>query len=142
MAESPNFESLTPFFPMWNEEQVIHQTIAAAREAAEHLLARARSAPSRSSSSMMRRSTRPATRGVRVTQALSLARTRIIFAHRVRALQSVGHRTPRERTLVLEPHRVTRVEVDASAQEVQVVLDTGSCLMGSILSVEVQDAAE
>ena len=39
MAKSPNFESLTLFFPMWNEEQVIHQTIAAAREAAEGLVA-------------------------------------------------------------------------------------------------------
>ena len=38
MAESPNFESLTLFFPMWNEEQVVHQTIAAAREAAESLI--------------------------------------------------------------------------------------------------------
>lgn len=40
MAKSPNFESLTLFFPMWNEEQVIHQTIAAAREAGEALMAR------------------------------------------------------------------------------------------------------
>jgi glycosyltransferase involved in cell wall biosynthesis len=39
VAESPNFESLTLFFPMWNEEQVVHQTIAAAREAAESLIA-------------------------------------------------------------------------------------------------------
>ncbi|HUP73237.1 MAG TPA: glycosyltransferase [Acidimicrobiales bacterium] len=50
-------------------------------------------------------------------------------------------RTPREETLVLEPHRVVRVEVDASAQEVQVVLDTGSCLMGSILSVDVREGS-
>jgi glycosyltransferase involved in cell wall biosynthesis len=35
---SPNFESLTLFFPMWNEEQVVHQTIAAAREAAKGLI--------------------------------------------------------------------------------------------------------
>lgn len=35
----PNFESLTLFFPMWNEEQVIHSTIAAAREAADDLVA-------------------------------------------------------------------------------------------------------
>ena len=40
MASSvtPHFESLTLFFPMWNEEQVIHQTIAAAREAAQALV--------------------------------------------------------------------------------------------------------
>jgi glycosyltransferase involved in cell wall biosynthesis len=38
VATSPNFESLTLFFPMWNEEQVVHQTIAAAREAAQALI--------------------------------------------------------------------------------------------------------
>jgi glycosyltransferase involved in cell wall biosynthesis len=34
----PSFESLTIFFPMWNEEALIHQTVAAAREAAEDLV--------------------------------------------------------------------------------------------------------
>ena len=34
VAKSPNFESLTLFFPMWNEEQVIHQTMAAAERPA------------------------------------------------------------------------------------------------------------
>lgn len=34
----PSFDSLTIFFPMWNEEALIHQTVAAAREAAEDLV--------------------------------------------------------------------------------------------------------
>ena len=34
----PSFESLTIFFPMWNEEALIHQTVAAAREAAVDLV--------------------------------------------------------------------------------------------------------
>ncbi len=34
----PSFASLTVFFPMWNEEALIHQTVAAAREAAEDLV--------------------------------------------------------------------------------------------------------
>jgi glycosyltransferase involved in cell wall biosynthesis len=34
----PNFESLTIFFPMWNEEDVIRATVAAAREAAQELV--------------------------------------------------------------------------------------------------------
>ena len=34
----PSFQSLTIFFPMWNEEALIAQTIAAAREAAEDLV--------------------------------------------------------------------------------------------------------
>ncbi len=34
----PSFASLTIFFPMWNEEALIHQTVAAAREAAEDLV--------------------------------------------------------------------------------------------------------
>jgi len=35
---NPNFESLTIFFPMWNEEEVIRGTVAAAVEAAEDLV--------------------------------------------------------------------------------------------------------
>jgi len=38
VSGSPSFESITLFFPMWNEEQIIHQTIAAAREAGESLI--------------------------------------------------------------------------------------------------------
>ena len=34
----PSFESLTIFFPMWNEEALINQSVAAAREAAEDLV--------------------------------------------------------------------------------------------------------
>jgi glycosyltransferase involved in cell wall biosynthesis len=34
----PNFESLTVFFPLWNEEEVMRGTVAAAREAAEELV--------------------------------------------------------------------------------------------------------
>jgi glycosyltransferase involved in cell wall biosynthesis len=34
----PNFKSITLFFPMWNEEELIRTTIAAAREAAEELV--------------------------------------------------------------------------------------------------------
>jgi glycosyltransferase involved in cell wall biosynthesis len=34
----PNFESLTIFFPMWNEEELIRGTVAAAREAAQELV--------------------------------------------------------------------------------------------------------
>jgi len=34
----PSFASLTIFFPMWNEEALIDQTVAAAREAAEDLV--------------------------------------------------------------------------------------------------------
>jgi glycosyltransferase involved in cell wall biosynthesis len=37
-AVKPSFESLTIFFPMWNEESLIEQTVAAAREAAEDLV--------------------------------------------------------------------------------------------------------
>jgi glycosyltransferase involved in cell wall biosynthesis len=37
-AVKPSFESLTIFFPMWNEEALIEQTVAAAREAAEDLV--------------------------------------------------------------------------------------------------------
>ncbi len=35
----PSFESLTIFFPMWNEEALIGQTVAAALDAAEDLVA-------------------------------------------------------------------------------------------------------
>jgi hypothetical protein len=51
-------------------------------------------------------------------------------------------RTPREQTLVLERGRVVRAAVDADAREVQVLLDSGSCLLGSILSVDVRRGAE
>jgi glycosyltransferase involved in cell wall biosynthesis len=34
----PNFKSLTIFFPMWNEEELIRTTVAAGREAAEELV--------------------------------------------------------------------------------------------------------
>jgi glycosyltransferase involved in cell wall biosynthesis len=34
----PNFESITIVFPMWNEEELIRTTVAAAREAAQELV--------------------------------------------------------------------------------------------------------
>jgi glycosyltransferase involved in cell wall biosynthesis len=34
----PNFESLSIVFPMWNEELLIHSSVAAAREAAEEIV--------------------------------------------------------------------------------------------------------
>jgi len=37
-AVEPSFDSLTIFFPMWNEEALIEQTVSAAREAAEDLV--------------------------------------------------------------------------------------------------------
>jgi hypothetical protein len=51
-------------------------------------------------------------------------------------------RTPQETRVVLEPGRVARVAIDANAEEVQIVLDSGSCLFGSIVSVGARGAAE
>ena len=34
----PTFASLTFFFPMWNEEEMIHRTVAAARETGDELV--------------------------------------------------------------------------------------------------------
>ena len=53
---------------------------------------------------------------------------------------SLRVRTPRETTLVLEPDRVVRVAIDARANEVQLLLDSGSCLLGSVLSVDARSA--
>ncbi|MEO8695229.1 MAG: glycosyltransferase [Acidimicrobiales bacterium] len=55
---------------------------------------------------------------------------------------SLRLRTPQETTLVLEPGRVVRVAVDANAQEVQVILESGSCLLGNILSIRARGVAE
>ena len=53
-------DRLTFFFPMWNEEEIIERTVAAAREAASGWSPTARSATTRSCSSTTPRPTAPA----------------------------------------------------------------------------------
>lgn len=40
MEPEPTFASLTFFFPMWNEEEMIHRTVGAAKETGDDLVAR------------------------------------------------------------------------------------------------------